>query len=363
LIYQVAWGKALGVSEAEYNANNQLTEWGTASLYYDANGNMISDGVNSYTWNARNQLGSMNFGANSFQYDAYGRRVSKTISSTATNYLYDGANIVQELSGTTPTANLLSGGIDEVFTRTDSNGTANFLTDALGSAINLTDSSGNSLAQYAYDPFGNTFVTSGSSANLFQYTGRENDGTGVYYYRERFYSPILNRFLSEDPIQYAGGFNFYTYVGGDPVSRVDPLGLCWIYVQSTGAMFSDYLNSGIVVYVGTAYSGSPQRLNRASDQFIPNTGPIPQGTYGIGPEQTNQICANCGLNGQPINLLNSMRLTPDPGNNMGNPTRFGFLLHGGDMTKKNSSQGCIVLPLEVRNTMGTSGDNCLEVVP
>jgi YD repeat-containing protein len=59
----------LGVSEAEYNSNNQLTEWGRASLFYDANGNMISDGVNSYTWNARNQLATMNFGANSFQDD------------------------------------------------------------------------------------------------------------------------------------------------------------------------------------------------------------------------------------------------------------------------------------------------------
>jgi hypothetical protein len=48
----------LPINEAEYNANNQLTEWGTASLYYDANGNMASDGVNSYVWNARNQLAS-----------------------------------------------------------------------------------------------------------------------------------------------------------------------------------------------------------------------------------------------------------------------------------------------------------------
>jgi len=76
-------GLPLAVSEAEYNADNQLTE----SLYYDAN------------WNARNQLASMNLGVNSFTYDGYGRRVGKTISTTTTNYLYDGANIVQEFSG------------------------------------------------------------------------------------------------------------------------------------------------------------------------------------------------------------------------------------------------------------------------
>lgn len=217
-------GLPLAISEAEYNANNQLTEWGTASLYYDPNGNMTSDGVNSLVWNTRNQLASMNFGANTFQYDAYGRRTSKTISSTTTNLLYDEANIAQELTGTTPTANFLTGGIDEVFTRTDSSGTANFLTAALGSTLALTNSSGSALAQYAYDPFGNTTVTSGSSANSYEYTGRENDGTGLYFYRARYYSAVLQRFISEDSIGYSAGVNFYTYVSNAPTNFADPLG-------------------------------------------------------------------------------------------------------------------------------------------
>jgi len=119
------------VSLSNYNANNQLTTWGTANLFYDANGNMTSDGANAYTWNARNQLALINNGATaSFQYDAFGRRVTKTLGATTTNYLYDGANIVQELVDATPTANLLSGGIDEVFTRTDATGAAHFRTVA-----------------------------------------------------------------------------------------------------------------------------------------------------------------------------------------------------------------------------------------
>ena len=103
---------------------------------------MTSDGVNSFNWNARNQMSSMNSSSVSFQYDPYGRRAGKTVGGVTTNYLYDGANVTQEISGGSPIANLLSGGIDEVFTRTDSSGTANFLTDALGSTINLTNSSG-----------------------------------------------------------------------------------------------------------------------------------------------------------------------------------------------------------------------------
>jgi hypothetical protein len=106
----------LPVSTATYNADNQLTQWGTANLYYDANSNMTSDGTNNYVWDARNHLASMDLGQVSFSYDGFGWRVGKTVSGTTTNYLYDGANIVQELSGSTVTANLLTGlGVDECF--------------------------------------------------------------------------------------------------------------------------------------------------------------------------------------------------------------------------------------------------------
>jgi len=172
-------GIPLPVSTTAYNANNQLTQWGTATLTYDANGNMLSSGTDGYTWDARNHLVATLSGA-SFQHDPFGRRVGRTITGETTNYLYDGANVAQELSGTTPTANLLTGGVDEYFTRTDSTGTANFLADALGSTLALTDGSGSALAQYTYEPFGNTAVT-GTSANPYQYAGRENDASGLYY--------------------------------------------------------------------------------------------------------------------------------------------------------------------------------------
>ena len=93
-------GVPQAASPATYNVNNQLTQWKGASLTYDANGNLTSDGTNTCTWNARNQLVAISGGVSaSFQYDPFGRRVSKTIGGT-TQYLYDGANPVQELSGT-----------------------------------------------------------------------------------------------------------------------------------------------------------------------------------------------------------------------------------------------------------------------
>ncbi|OLB96628.1 MAG: hypothetical protein AUG83_08440 [Acidobacteria bacterium 13_1_20CM_4_57_11] len=95
-------GVPQALSSASYNSDNQLTQFGSSNLTYDANGNLASDGTNIYTWNARNQLAAISGGGSAaFQYDPFGRRVTKTTGST-TNYLYDGASIVEELSGGTP---------------------------------------------------------------------------------------------------------------------------------------------------------------------------------------------------------------------------------------------------------------------
>ena len=192
---------------------------------YDANGNFLAMAINSYIWNSRNQLASMNSGGAAFSYDSFGRRVVKSIAGNAKAFLYDGANSVQELQGTNPTANLLTGGIDEVFLRTDSGGTANFLADALGTTLALSDSSGTIQTQYTYEPFGKTTVAGAASGNVNAFTGRELDETGLYFYRARYYSPQIGRFISEDPIAFDGGPNIYTYADNDPINSVDELGL------------------------------------------------------------------------------------------------------------------------------------------
>jgi len=96
--------------------------------------------------------------------------------------------------------------------------------------IALTDENGNVVARYNYGPWGETDIVhddDGSGvANPIRYTGREMDETGLYYYRARYYSPEMGRFISEDPIGFGGGdVNFYSYVGNRPVNVNDPLGL------------------------------------------------------------------------------------------------------------------------------------------
>jgi len=219
------------VSTTQFNVGNQLTKWGEQTLTYDANGNLTSDGQNTYVWDERNQLKSIS-GAimASFQYDAFGRRTGKTIGTSSTGYLYDGGNFVQEKSGSgsgaSVTANLISGpSLDELYQRQTAAGNQSMLTDALGSVLMATDGSQANVASYSYDAYGKTTQT-GTGDNSQQYTGRENDQTGLYYYRARYYNPAWGRFISEDPIGWSSGqTNGFAYVDANPMSYVDPSGL------------------------------------------------------------------------------------------------------------------------------------------
>lgn len=96
---------------------------------------------------------------------------------------------------------------------------------ALGSTIGLTNSSGSIATSYTYDPFG--YVTAGrsASANPYHFTGRENDGTGLYFNRARYYSPSFQRFISQDPIGFRGvDTNLYGYAYDNPVGIIDSFG-------------------------------------------------------------------------------------------------------------------------------------------
>jgi len=102
--------------------------------------------------------------------------------------------------------------------------------------------------------------------------------------------------------------------------------------------------------VGTGYSGQGTGLNNPNVQNVPNIGPIPQDNYGIGP-QWNSPNTGPGV----------MNLTPQNSNNTFG--RTDFQIHGDNPCGcQSASQGCIVLPPNIRNQIGGSGDNELRVV-
>jgi RHS repeat-associated protein len=216
------------VPSATYNVNNQQLTFGSQSLAYDLNGNLTSDGTNTYTWDARNRLVAITGPVSaSFLYDAVGRRSRKTINSVATDFVYDALNPVQEQSGSTIT-NLLTGlDVDEYFSRGDATSSAFFLSDVLGSTIALADNSGGVATAYVYEAFGAATTTGAPTANPYDFTGRESDLSELKYYRARYYSPSSQRFVAEDPLECERrrGMNLYAYVRNSPINLTDPLGL------------------------------------------------------------------------------------------------------------------------------------------
>ena len=81
--------------------------------------------------------------------------------------------------------------MEEVLTRSEASGTSNYMADGLGNTMALVDGSGSIQTQYTYEAFGQTTTTGSASTNQRQYTGRENDGTGLYFYRARYYNPAI----------------------------------------------------------------------------------------------------------------------------------------------------------------------------
>jgi RHS repeat-associated protein len=233
---------AVSVIDTQYDTNNRLKRWAGKEFIYDDNGNLTADGVNSFQWDERNQLGGISLGGSQvaqFKYDAQGRRVSKTAAGATTGFLYGGLtedNVVQELLGDTKQADLkammLSAGVDETLLRESSGQLHSFMPDGNNNTIRLLDNAQAKVVDYTFEPYGRT-TADATNANSQQFTGRENDdltGNGLYYYRARYYMPGCMRFISEDPIGWASGqANNYAYVGGDPIVHLDPEGE-WAHV-------------------------------------------------------------------------------------------------------------------------------------
>jgi len=125
------------------------------------------------------------------------------------------------------------------------------VTDAMGGTTSAHyDANGNLLS--TVDPNNVT-----QAATPLQFTGRENDGpTGLYYYRTRYYSPQLGRFISEDPTGVGAGTNFYAYVNGDPVDNADPTGKLGFPGAIGGAAFNFAAQMATQLYKNGGHFGA-----------------------------------------------------------------------------------------------------------
>jgi len=310
-----------------------------AAYTYDANGNLLSGGGRTFTWNADNLPATVTNGGvtESYIYDADGERVAKTVGGVTTVYLQ---GVWEQIVGGASTRYYTFNGQVVAMRDSATNAVTYLHGDHLGSVSLATNSSGAVVSRQDFDPWGKARGTSTIPQTSLNYTGQRLDGTGLLYYHARYYDPTLARFVSADSVvpgqaDTAGtanpqNLNRYSYVNNNPVRYTDPTGHCVEVVSCTlegaaigsvvpgagtaaGAVVGFVIGAIIVIGVGAgiAYVASevvnsgtegegeaPEGQNNAGDYHLPGDVPddhaVVRGGTGDLPERGTEFSGSHG---------------------------------------------------------------------
>jgi len=232
-----ALGALLSQTTYTYDLAGELTAVDDGTRTYDPAGNLLSDGRRTYAWDAENRLIEVRDQATgalvaSFTYDGFGRRLSRTTTAGTVFYHYDGGKVTCETDA--------AGNILAAYTYGPDGGPATlryqgqtyfYHTNDRGDVLGLTAASGAVVTSYRYDAWGNVLEATGPVAvvNPYRYAGyRQDDSTGLYHLKTRYYDAAIGRFLSRDAVlgqpKEATTLNGYAYAKSNPITYVDPDG-------------------------------------------------------------------------------------------------------------------------------------------
>jgi|GEM_PF-2836550 len=228
------------IDYAPVDLRDRYPEVAGAAHTYDRAGNLTSDGVHDYRYDAFRRLVRVIdrlTGADiaRYAYDPAGRRAIEEHGVERLVIAYDGADRIADHRANRCVAQYVYGAtVDDPVHLAAAGAEHYYHADLQGSVRNLTDRVGAVAASYCFDPFGLIVSSSGPAlgspgsgpaAQPFGYAGRPFDpSTGHYDYRARVYIPALGRFLQRDPAGAVDG-HLYTYAGNHPLAFSDPSGL------------------------------------------------------------------------------------------------------------------------------------------
>ncbi|WP_353637223.1 RHS repeat-associated core domain-containing protein [Pseudomonas sp. MYb327] len=220
---------------------NRLRRHGDRHYDYDAYGNLLRERrgqhVTEYRYDSQHRLIGINLPdgrETSYRYDAFGRRIDKTVDGQTTSFFWQGDQLVAESSPTHYRSYLYEPGSFRPLALLDGKGPKKacpfyYQLDHLGTPQELTDYSGEIVWSAKYTAYGKlSHLSHGGGEELEQplrFQGQYFDAeSGLHYNRHRYYQPDSGRYLTPDPVKLAGGLNPYRYTP-NPTGWVDPLGL------------------------------------------------------------------------------------------------------------------------------------------
>ncbi len=209
-----------------YNSNKRLTGVTGSKRYaftYDERANITGNSsfAGVMTYNLENQMKAA--GSATYTYDGFNRRVKKYSPVSGTEeFIYSKSGVLMWGKNT----NYIYLGNQLIAKDKRAGGVVYVHTDHLGSVVAESNSAGKITKRFHYKPFGESIETQqddvGYSAHKF------DADLGLSYMQARYYDPVLGRFYSNDPVGFTGAvntFNRYSYVGNNPVNKIDPTGM------------------------------------------------------------------------------------------------------------------------------------------
>jgi len=255
-----------------YDDLNRLTESTLHDYTYDADGNMtqeknkLTTESKKYYYDSENRMIKYEHQASdvspiditaTYKYDIFGRRLQKNVNGAITNFFWENDTMTYELNDQyQPIRKYLtgSGGIDDYEGHLEYSEITDFphiffpeyrqpwysyMKDQVGTIYKVHSMKTRAIAESrVYDSFGNLVNQTGTATTPLGFQGKYYDAeSGLNYFYQRYYNPMIGRFTSEDPIRLSGGLNLNSFVENNPVNFSDPSGTRLVLPNG---MFSDY---------------------------------------------------------------------------------------------------------------------------
>jgi len=307
-----------------YSPPNWLYQKGSDTRPRTPNGNTLSTSAASFTYDGYNRLITAQTAAETtaYTYNALGQRLRKiNQNGLATSFHYgpDGELLFElDQAGNTKAYVWLDG---RPLARIDNDAQIYYYhVDHLGTPQAMSDAAGTTVWKAYYEPFGSATVRVNAVENNLRSPGQYSDReTGLFYNYFRDYDSTTGRYIEVDPIGIAGGLNVYTYVRGNPISRIDPLGLSDVTFDRSAGTITIYDNQGNQVGQYPAGNNTTSTSN----------GAWPDGTYDYSHYVPHPESGATGPYGSNGNFVFDV------------PGRTGMGIHSGRKGPQSKTLGCV----------------------